>query len=90
MASTEVEIRLVDQVGQSLSGKEIIQDQWIVFADDIQIGYLGKAEGSWLQSIVSMDEETKRTIEASINEQIATAIGGVALPPKDDDEDEDE
>lgn len=88
-----VEIKLVDHVGESPSGKRIDHNQWIVSADDVQIGYLQKSPGAWLQCIVRMDEETKQQVIEAVNRRVAADIGGVAMPPEpidDDDEDEDE
>lgn len=87
---TAIEIKLVDQRGETPSGKEVVYDQWVVFADNQQIGYLPKTPGAWLQSIVSMDEATKAELIESINKRVAEDIGGVSMPPDFDDETEDD
>ena len=87
------EIKLVDHVGESPSGKRVDHNQWIVSADDVQIGYLPKSPGAWLQCIVNMDENTKQQVIQAVNARVAADIGGVAMPPEpidDDDEEDDE
>ena len=82
------EIKLVDHVGKTQSGREVDHGQWIVFADDQQVGYLPKSPGAWLQCIVTMDEETREVLVQAVNEAAMTEIGGVAeVPSFEDDED---
>jgi hypothetical protein len=84
-----LEIKLIDHVGESPSGLHVDHDQWIVFADDVQIGYLPKSPGAWLQCIVTMDEATKAEVIEAVNKRVVQDIAGVAMPPEwDDDEDE--
>ena len=85
------EIKLIDQRGETPSGEEVVYDQWVVFADDQQIGYLPKSPGAWLQCIVTMDQATKADIIEAINRRVAADIGGVSMPPDfEDDEESDE
>jgi hypothetical protein len=85
------EIKLIDQRGETPSGEEVLYDQWVVFADDQQIGYLPKSPGAWLQCIVTMDQATKADIIEAINRRVAADIGGVSMPPDfEDDEESDE
>jgi hypothetical protein len=87
-----MEITLTDHMGESPSGIPVDHDQWIVFVDDVQVGYLSKTPGSWLQSIVFMDAETTNEVVAEINKKLQAEIGGVAMPvdpdlePKEDDD----
>jgi hypothetical protein len=85
-----VEIKLCDHVGESPSGLHVDHDQWIVFADDVQIGYLPKSPGAWLQCIVTMDEATKAEVIEAINRRVVQDIAGVAMPPEWDDDEDDE
>ena len=82
------EIKLVDQRGERPSGEVVYYDQWVVFADGIQVGYLPKSPGAWLQCIVTMDEATKAELIEAINRRAAADIGGVAMPPDFEDEEE--
>ena len=84
------EIKLIDQRGETPLGTEIVYDQWVVFADDVQVGYLPKSPGAWLQCIVTMSEETKAELIEAINQRVAADIGGVSMPPDFDDEEESE
>jgi hypothetical protein len=85
------EIKLIDQRGETPSGEEVAYDQWVVFADDQQIGYLPKSPGAWLQCIVTMDQATKADIIEAINRRVAADIGGVSMPPDfEEDEESDE
>ena len=87
--SNETEIKLIDHVGESPSGQHVDHEQWIVFADGVQIGYLQKIKGAWLQCIVSMDEETRDQVIEAVNQKVADNIAGVAMPPEPiEDEDE--
>jgi len=85
-----LEIKLIDHVGESQSGRRVDHEQWIVFADDVQIGYLEKTPGAWLQCIVSMDESTKFEVTEAINKRIVQDIAGVAMPPEPIEDDEDD
>lgn len=87
---TAIEIKLVDQRGETPSGEEVVYDQWVVFADNQQIGYLPKSPGAWLQAIVSMDEVTKAEVIEAINKRVAADIGGVSSVPEYEDETEDD
>lgn len=83
------EIKLVDQQGMTAGGDIVYYDQWVVFADGVQVGYLPKSPGAYLQCIVTMSEETKAELIEAINLRVAADIGGVAMPPDfDDDEPE--
>jgi hypothetical protein len=88
------ELKLIDHIGETPSGLKVDHEQWIVFADDVQIGYLPKTPGAWLQCIVSMDDDVKAELIESINKRVAADIGGVVMPvdpedePRDDEEDE--
>ena len=83
------EIKLIDQQGTTAGGEIVIYDQWVVFADGVQVGYLPKSPGAYLQCIVTMDEQTKAELIEAINLRVAADIGGVAMPPDfDDDEQE--
>ena len=82
------EIKLVDQQGMTNGGEIIVYDQWVVFADGVQVGYLPKTPGAYLQCIVTMSEETKGELIEAINKRVAADIGGVAMPPDFDDENE--
>jgi hypothetical protein len=82
------EIKLIDQQGEAPSGEAIFYDQWVVFADGVQIGYLPKSPGAWLQCIVTMSDDTKAELIEAINRRVAADIGGVSMPPDFDDEDE--
>jgi hypothetical protein len=85
-----LEIKLVDHVGESPSGLHVDHEQWIVFADDVQIGYLPKSPGAWLQCIVTMDEATKAEVIEAINKRVVKDIGGVVLPPEPIEDEDDE
>ncbi len=88
-----MDIKLIDHIGESPSGACVDHNQWIVFADNVQIGYLPKSAGAWLQCIVSMDDATKAEVIEAVNKRVANDIGGVVLPPEpieDEDEDEDD
>ncbi len=87
-----MQIKLDDHVGESPSGLAVDHGQWIVFVDDVQVGYLSKTPGSWLQSIVFMDAATTAEVIEAINKKLQAEIGGVAMPvdpelePKEDDD----
>jgi 23S rRNA U2552 (ribose-2'-O)-methylase RlmE/FtsJ len=82
------EIKLIDQQGEAPSGEIIVYDQWVVFADGQQVGYLPKSPGAWLQCIVTMSEDTKAELIEAINLRVAEDIGGVSMPPDFEDEEE--
>jgi hypothetical protein len=81
-----LEIKLIDHVGESPSGARVDHDQWIVFADDVQVGYLQKSPGAWLQCIVSFDDATRVELIEAVNKRVAADIGGVVMPVDPDDE----
>jgi hypothetical protein len=81
-----LDIKLIDHVGESPSGEHVDHDQWIVFADDVQVGYLPKSPGAWLQCIVSFDDATRAELVKAVNKRIAADIGGVVMPVDPDDE----
>ena len=86
-----MEIEIKPHVGRSRRGNEIDQGQDIVFADGVQVGYMGRESGAWLACIVAMDEDTRQELEAAINLHKGEPIGGVAVPPEPeviDEEDE--
>jgi hypothetical protein len=85
-----IEIKLCDHVGESPSGLRVDHEQWVVFADDVQIGYLPKSHGAWLQCIVTMDEATKAEVIEAINRRVVQDIAGVAMPPEPIEDDEDD
>jgi hypothetical protein len=85
-----VDIKLIDHIGTSQSGLLVDHQQWIVAVDGVQVGYLPKAPNSWLQCIVSMDEDTKAEVVEAINQKIASEVGGVVMPVDPDDEPDDE
>lgn len=88
--SDEIEIKLVDHVGKTRSGKEVDHGQWIVSADGQQIGYMQKKPGAFLACIVSMDEDQKQRIEQAVAAKLGQPIGGVVTQPEPEAEDEDE
>jgi hypothetical protein len=81
-----LDIKLIDHVGESPSGARVDHDQWIVFADDVQVGYLQKSPGAWLQCIVSFDDATRVELIKAVNKRVAADIGGVVMPVDPDDE----
>jgi hypothetical protein len=87
-----LDIKLVDHIGESPSGEKVDHEQWIVFVDDVQIGYLPKYANAWLQCIVTMDEDTKAEVVEALKKRVANEIGGVVMPvdpdlePKDDED----
>jgi hypothetical protein len=85
-----VEIELIDHVGSSRSGELVSHNQYIVKADGIHIGYMGKEPGSWLAMIVWVDEETKAAIVEAIAAKAGTAPNGVSMIPDPDLEEPDE
>ena len=85
-----MDIKLIDHVGESPSGAHVDHDQWIVFADNVQIGYLPKSPDAWLQCIVTMDEATKAEVIEAVNRRVVQDIAGVAMPPEWDEDEDDE
>jgi len=85
-----LDIKLIDHVGESPSGAHVDHDQWIVFADNVQIGYLPKSPDAWLQCIVTMDEATKAEVIEAVNRRVVQDIAGVAMPPEWDEDEDDE
>jgi hypothetical protein len=81
-----LDIKLIDHVGESPSGAHVDHDQWIVFADGVQVGYLPKSPGAWLQCIVSFDDSTRAELIEAVNKRVAADIGGVVMPVDPDDE----
>jgi hypothetical protein len=87
-----MEIKLIDHIGEAPNGTPVDHEQWIVFCDDVQVGYLPKQPEAWLQCIVSFDETTKAELIQAVNETAALKIGGVVMPvdpdlqPKEDDD----
>jgi hypothetical protein len=87
-----MQIKLIDHIGEAPNGSPVDHEQWIVFCDDVQVGYLSKTPGSWLQSIVFMDAETTKDVIDAINKKLQAELGGVAMPvdpelePKEDEE----
>jgi hypothetical protein len=81
-----LDIKLIDHVGESPSGVRVDHDQWIVFADGVQVGYLPKSPGAWLQCIVSFDDATRAELIEAVNRRVAADIGGVVMPVDPDDE----
>jgi hypothetical protein len=86
----EIEIQLFDHIGVSPMGERVDHDQWIVKADGQHIGYLPKADGSWLVCIVAMDEDVKQRIVEAVNRRVATDIGGIVTTPEPIEEDDEE
>jgi hypothetical protein len=87
-----MDIKLIDHVGESPNGTPVDHGQWIVFCDDIQVGYLPKEPDSWLQCIVTFDDNTKAELIEAVNKTAALTIGGVVMPvdidlqPQEDDD----
>ena len=75
-----MEIKLSDHVGESPDGKHVDHNQWIVFCDGTQVGYLTKSADSWLQCIVWMDEATKAELMEAVSREARIKLGGVVLP----------
>ena len=90
-----MQIELSDHIGVSITGEPIDHNQWVVFCDGVQVGYLGKYENAWLACIVYMDEATKTELIEAVSVAAKQKVGGAAVPVdpdllKDDGEGEDE
>lgn len=89
-----MQIELSDHVGESPDGKHVDHNQWIVFCDGTQVGYLQKTEGAWLQCIVWMDDATRAELIEAVSRAAQQKIGGAAVPvdpdllPNDEGEDD--
>ena len=88
MASDEIVIDLTDHIGVTIDGRTIDHNQWIVRADDQQIGYLSKLPNSWLSCIVSMDEASQAEVMAAVTRKLGAGqiLGVASLPPIQDQE----
>lgn len=75
-----MDIKLIDHIGHTQSGQFVDHQQWIVFVDDVQVGYLPKFPGAWLQCIVAMDENVKEELIEALNAKVASEIGGIVMP----------
>ena len=75
-----MQIELKDHCGESPDGKHVDHGQWIVFCEDVQVGYLQKQEGAWLQCIVFMEENTKAELIEAVSQTTGMRVGGAALP----------
>jgi hypothetical protein len=73
-------IELSDHVGTSPDGKHVDHGQWVVFCDGMQVGYLKKTDGAWLQCIVFMDEATKVELIEAVSKAAQIKVGGAAIP----------
>lgn len=85
-----MQIELKEHIGTSRGGKPVDHNQFIVFCDGVQVGYMGKKPGSWLACIVAMDDDTKQELQAAINRTMQEPIGGVAVLPEPEEETDDE
>lgn len=85
-----MDIKLIDHVGETQSGVAVDHGQWIVFCDDVQVGYLPKQPNAWLQCIVSFDDATKVELIEAVNATASLTIGGVVMPIDPDLEPEEE
>jgi hypothetical protein len=89
-----MQIELSDHVGISPNGQHVDHNQWVVFCDGVQVGYLQKREGAWLACIVYMDEATKAELIEAVSLAAKLKVGGAAIPvdpdlePKDEGENE--
>jgi hypothetical protein len=87
-----MDIKLIDHVGETQSGVAVDHGQWIVFCDDVQVGYLPKQPNAWLQSIVFFDDATKAELIEAVNATAALTLGGIVMPidpdlePEEDEE----
>jgi hypothetical protein len=85
-----MQIKLKDHLGETQSGSIVDHQQWIVFADDVQVGYLPKYPNAYLQCIVSFDDATKAELIEAVSQAVNDTIGGVVMPVDPDDEPDDE
>lgn len=89
-----MKITLSDHTGESVTGDTVDHKQWIVFCDDVHVGYLAKSPGAWLQCIVFMDDATKKELIEAVSHTAMQPVGGAAVPvdpelmPQDEGEDE--
>jgi hypothetical protein len=75
-----LQIELSDQIGEAPDGTRVDHGQWVVFCDGLQVGYLQKQEGAWLQCIVFMDEATKVELIEAVSKAANIKVGGAAIP----------
>lgn len=73
-------ITLSDHIGTSPTGEHVDHGQWVVFCDGVQVGYLQKKPGAWLQCIVFMDEATKAELIEAVSAAASQHVGGAAIP----------
>jgi hypothetical protein len=87
-------IELSDHVGTAPDGTHVDHEQWVVFCDGVQVGYLQKTDGAWLQCIVFMDDATKSELIEAVSRAARQKVGGAAIPvdpdllPNDEGEDD--
>lgn len=88
-----MQVTLSDHTGIAPNGAVVDHDQWIVHVDNVQVGYLPKQDGAWLQCIVFMDESSKAEVLEAVGLAAKQSIGGAAMPvdpdlePHDDEDD---
>lgn len=75
-----MKIELSDHVGTAPNGTHVDHNQWVVFCDGLQVGYLQKTEGAWLQCIVHMDEATKLELIEAVAAESRQRVDGAAVP----------
>lgn len=75
-----MQIELSDHIGRAPTGELVDLNQWVVFCDGVQVGYLQKHEGAWLACIVWMSEETKAELIQAVSEAAKLKVGGAAIP----------
>ena len=85
-----MKIDLIDHVGESPNGEHVDHNQWIVFCDGVQVGYLAKTENAWLQCIVFMDDATKAELIEAVSAEARQKIGGAVTPVDPDLEPQDD
>lgn len=73
-------ITLTDHMGEAPDGTIVDHNQWIVACDGVQVGYLQKHDGAWLQCIVFMDEPTKSELIEAVSQEARITVGGAAIP----------
>ena len=79
-----MKIELSDHVGLSPNGDTVDHNQWVVFCDGTQVGYLQKTPGAWLQCIVFMDEATKQELIEAVANAAQLKVGGAVIPVNPD------